>query len=63
MNNGFHSEISVADKDFKPKDLELKTIFLTFSNIYILTMAHQYETILVFVKSERLIWIVLLHIF
>lgn len=61
MNNGFQSEISVADEDFKPKDLELKTIFLTFSHIYILTMAHQYGPILTFVKSERLIWIVLLH--
>lgn len=61
VNNGFQSEISVADEDFKPKDLELKTIFLTFSHIYILTMAHQYGPILTFVKSERLIWIVLLH--
>lgn len=44
VNNCFQTEASVAAKDFKPKDLELKT-----SNILTcihLTLAHQQEPIL-----------------
>lgn len=56
MNNCFQTEASIAEKDFKLKDLELKTIFLTFSHTSYI--AHQYGPILVFIKSERHIWII-----
>lgn len=58
MNDSFQREASVADKDFKPKDLELKTIFLTFSYIPTSYMVHKYEPNLVFLKSEMLMWII-----
>lgn len=59
MNDCFQIEASVADKLFKPKDLELKTIFLTFLYIYTFYMAHKYEPTLVFFKSETLIWVII----
>lgn len=64
MNSCFQTEASIAEKDFKLKDLELKTIYLFNILTYIhLTWYNQYGPILVFIKSERLMNYFITYIF